>query len=298
MFSQKYFDFEYLEIFNSYRGKVRSEEALLNARPDGDGDNEQLVLVLQVSESGNQQLESGELLSLLSSLVLPEPGQGVDKDGDDDSGGQRAGQVDAGDDVDLGDVSLEVVICGVRLILPLGTADAGLAGAERRAAELNGIVCEGAGGVHSGGEHRGADNVPDDGVALEEEEEDGEELDHDELGSDPLQLGHLVGHLVEVGALGAPHGGRAQAKNEGGGDERVELGVELGRHVGGVAEDADHQGPLHLQVLDQDGGHEHAGEDQGDVDRGGRPGTEIVNLEVKLVNSTTCFAMAKYLQQY
>ena len=290
---------------DSYRGKVSPEEALLNPGPDGDGDDQQLVLVLQVSEGRHQQLDPGELLGVLGSLVLPEPGERIHEDGNDDGGGQGAGQVDAGDDVDLGDVGLEVVL-GVRLVL-LPRAD-GLAGTEGGAAELDVVIREKAGGVQSRGEHGGADDVPDDGVALEEEEEDGEELDDDELRGDPLQLGHLVGHLVEVGALGAPHGGRAQPQDEGGGDERVEGGVELGRHVGGVAEDTDHQGPLHLQILDEDARHEHAGEDQADVDRGGGPGTQIVNLEVKFgqvqckdiykIAATTCFAIAKYLQQF
>ena len=56
-----------------------------------------------------------------------------------------------------------------------------------------------------------------------------------------------LAHLVEVGALGWPHGGGAQAENEGGRDEGVELRVELGGHVGRVAEDAHHQRPLDLK---------------------------------------------------
>ena len=84
-------------------------------------------------------------------------------------------------------------------------------------------------------------------------------------------------HLVEVGALGGPHGRGAQAEDEGCGDEGVELGVELGRHVGRVAEDAHHQRPLHLEVLDEDAGHEHAGQDEADVDRGGGPGAQVVH---------------------
>ena len=84
-------------------------------------------------------------------------------------------------------------------------------------------------------------------------------------------------HLVEIGALGGPHGRGAQAEDEGCGDEGVELGVELGRHVGRVAEDAHHQRPLHLEVLDEDAGHEHAGQDEADVDRGGGPGAQVVH---------------------
>ena len=83
--------------------------------------------------------------------------------------------------------------------------------------------------------------------------------------------------LVQVGALGGPHGGGSQAEYEGSGDEGVELGVELSGHVGRVAEDADHQGPLDLEPLDEDAGHEHAGEDQAHVHRSGGPGAQVVD---------------------
>lgn len=83
--------------------------------------------------------------------------------------------------------------------------------------------------------------------------------------------------LVEVCALGGPHGGGSQAEDEGGGDEGVELWVELGRHVGGVAEDADHQGPLDLEPLDEDARHEHAGEDEAHVHRSGGPGPQVLD---------------------
>ena len=47
-------------------------------------------------------------------------------------------------------------------------------------------------------------------------------------------------YLREVGALGAPHGGRAHAEDDGAGDERVELRVELRADVRGVAEHGEH----------------------------------------------------------
>ena len=57
-----------------------------------------------------------------------------------------------------------------------------------------------------------------------------------------------VGHVSEVGALGGPHGRRPHPEQEGGGEERVELGIELGPDVGRVAHDTQHNGPLDLQV--------------------------------------------------
>ena len=85
--------------------------------------------------------------------------------------------------------------------------------------------------------------------------------------------------LSEVGALGRPEGGRPHPQDEGGGQEGVERGVELGRDVGGVAEDAHHQGPLHLQLLDEDAGHEAAGEDEAGVDCGVGPGPQVIHLQ-------------------
>ena len=76
-------------------------------------------------------------------------------------------------------------------------------------------------------------------------------------------------HLVEISALGGPDGGGPKAEDEGGGDEGVELREEQGGHVGRVAEDADHEGPL-----DQDAG---AGEDQAHVHRGGGPGPQVLD---------------------
>ena len=56
-----------------------------------------------------------------------------------------------------------------------------------------------------------------------------------------------VGELGEVGALGGPHGGGAEAEDEACGEERVEGRVELGGHVGRVREDTHHQRPFYLQ---------------------------------------------------
>ena len=77
-----------------------------------------------------------------------------------------------------------------------------------------------------------------------------------------------VSHLCEVGTLGGPHWCCTKPKHKGGGQKGVELWVELGGDVGGVAEDAHHQSPLHRQLVNHDGGEEHAGEDQGGVHHG------------------------------
>ena len=75
-----------------------------------------------------------------------------------------------------------------------------------------------------------------------------------------------MSHLGKIGALGRPHGSSTKTKDYCCRKKCVELGVELRGDVGGVAGDADHQGPLHRQLLDHDGGDEHAGEDQGGVE--------------------------------
>ena len=80
-----------------------------------------------------------------------------------------------------------------------------------------------------------------------------------------------MSHLCEVGAFGGPHGCCTKTKDKGGGKEGVELWVELGGDVGGVAEDAHYQSPLHRQLVNHDRGQEHAGEDEGGVHHRVRP---------------------------
>ncbi len=91
----------------------------------------------------------------------------------------------------------------------------------------------------------------------------------------------FASYLGEVRALCAPHGRCSHSQDDGGGDERVELRVELGGDVGGVAEHADHHGPLALEALDDGGGQEGAGDNQGGVDHRQGVGAEAVNLERK-----------------
>ena len=53
-----------MPILHAYGGEVRLEEALLYARPDGEGDDEQLVRVTHVVEGRDQKLDLRLVLSL------------------------------------------------------------------------------------------------------------------------------------------------------------------------------------------------------------------------------------------
>ena len=56
-----------------------------------------------------------------------------------------------------------------------------------------------------------------------------------------------VSELGEVGALGGPERGGTETEQEAGGQQRVELRVELGRHVGRVREHAHYKRPFYLK---------------------------------------------------
>lgn len=111
---------------------------------------------------------------------------------------------------------------------------------------------------------RGDEVAPEFGGLPREEEESEESNDYgvgglvDELGVDASGLG-------EVGGLGRPHGGGAEAQEHAGRHQGVEPGVELETDVGGVAEHAQAEGPLDGEPLDDEGGHEYAAEDEGRV---------------------------------
>ena len=64
-------------LIGTDRGEGGIEESLLDARPDGDGDDEDLVAVPHVSERGDQELHPGQLLLLAVPLIFPEPGNQV-----------------------------------------------------------------------------------------------------------------------------------------------------------------------------------------------------------------------------
>ena len=108
------------EIFATHGSEVSVEVSLLQTRPDSDGDHQQLVLVLQVSEGGQQQLNSRQLLIVPLSLVLAKPGERINKDSDDGRSCQGASQEDTGDDVDLSSVNLEVVFRSIIIISSIG----------------------------------------------------------------------------------------------------------------------------------------------------------------------------------
>ena len=57
----------------------------------------------------------------------------------------------------------------------------------------------------------------------------------------------------------------------------LDLGVELGSNIGGVAEDGGHHRPLQCQLGDYPRGHKEAGEDEGGVDDHARPQTQVVH---------------------
>ena len=57
----------------AHRCVVAAEEALLDPRPEGEGDDEDLVGLLHVLEGGDQQLAAAQLLLALGPLVLSEP---------------------------------------------------------------------------------------------------------------------------------------------------------------------------------------------------------------------------------
>ena len=57
----------------SYGGKVSSEEALLDAGPEGEGDDQDLVELGAVLEGGHEQLESGQLFLAFIPFVLAIP---------------------------------------------------------------------------------------------------------------------------------------------------------------------------------------------------------------------------------
>ena len=122
------------------------------------------------------------------------------------------------------------------------------------------------------------DYVPNDGITLEEEEEDAKELDNYRLRINPIKPSKPVSHLCEVGTLSCPQGSSTQSQYKSCWDQGVEFWVELCCNVEGVAKDGDHQGPLHLQLLDHDAGQKHGGEDHAGTHSGIAPGAKVVDL--------------------
>ena len=102
----------------THRCKVCPEEALLDPRPECEGDEEELPLVLELADRGDKKPASLPLSLLL--LAWQEPLERINKDGDEEAGRHRAGQVDAGHCVDLVDVCLEIVVIHPPIFCDIG----------------------------------------------------------------------------------------------------------------------------------------------------------------------------------
>ena len=70
-------------------------------------------------ERRHQQLQPSQLLLVLLLVRDSKPVERVDEEGDENGGGDGAGQVNAGHDVDLADVGGEVAVGHVKLLLDL-----------------------------------------------------------------------------------------------------------------------------------------------------------------------------------
>lgn len=107
----------------------------------------------------------------------------------------------------------------------------------------------------------GRDQVAPELRGLPGEEEEAEEPDDNAVHGLVCELGVDPGHLGEIGSFGRPHGRGAQTQQHSCGDEGVEPRVELGGDVGSVAQQREAQRPLDREPLDEEGGHEDAGDD-------------------------------------
>ena len=186
-------------LINTHSGEVSSKETLLDAGPEGEGDDQQLLLPDHVPEGGHQQLQPRQLLLVLLLVRDSKLMERVNEESNEDGSCDGAGQVDASHDVDLADVRGKVPVGDV-LHLPLcrgieetskrgsneglvsdGVRDRSLR-AETAATPSHLLVRQLNVGGRAGREDGRADDVPEDGVALEEEEEDAEKLDNYRFG--------------------------------------------------------------------------------------------------------------------
>ncbi len=130
-------------------------------------------------------------------------------------------------------------------------------------------------------------DVPNDTRALKQQEEDAKEPDNRSLlvGRLPLRFDASVArdgrvrlaHLRQVSALGRPHRRGPEPEDNASRYERVELWVELGSNVDRVAEHGKHHRVLDGQVVYEERGQEHAGQDEAGVQRGEGYGAEAVD---------------------
>ena len=112
---------------------------------------------------------------------------------------------------------------------------------------------------------QGRDEVAPELGGLPGKEEEAEEPHDDGVDGLVGELGVDAADLGEVGGFRCPHGCRAEAKQNAGRHQGVEFRIELGADVRSVAQHGHAQGPFHGQPLDDEGGHEDAGEHQGRV---------------------------------
>ncbi len=120
----------------TYGSEIGSEKSLFNTRPESQGDDQDLVGFLHVTESGHQELLAGQLFLVGASLILAISkrseqlevsktwwwmntvsdidilAQGVHEESDDDGGDDGAGEADGGVLVEVALVGAEVVLVG------------------------------------------------------------------------------------------------------------------------------------------------------------------------------------------
>ena len=74
-------------------------------------------------------------------------------------------------------------------------------------------------------------------------------------------------YVCEISALGRPERGCTEAHHDGGWNERFEPWFELSNHVEGISKHREDQRPLHRELGNEERGKEHAGQNQGTVQR-------------------------------
>ena len=166
---------------------------MFNPGPEGDWDDQELLLLLHVIEGGDEKLTTRFLADLLA-LVLHEPAERVHEHAHHEDSKEGESEIYASNGVDTGQILglLEVV---TNLFRDISLLLDNLGGAVLGPAAGQDLVRDREVGVEVGGEHRGADDVTNDGIALEEEEKDSEELDDHWFRVDVLNGGQSVSYL-------------------------------------------------------------------------------------------------------
>ena len=97
-------------MLSTYCSEFCAKETLLNARPDCDGDDEELLLADHLLEGGHQQPQPGQLLLVLLLVRDAKLCQWVDKECNQSSGCYGTSEEDAHDYVDLVGVDVKVAV--------------------------------------------------------------------------------------------------------------------------------------------------------------------------------------------